>query len=58
MANHSLTTSPPRQRSYDLAQAARTKSDLLARTLARLNAHLASSLAATGEIKDHGRPGD
>ena len=57
MANLSLTTSPPRQRSYDSAQAARRESGL-ARAIESLNLHLASSLAATGEVHDHSRSGD
>ena len=57
MANLSLTTSPPKQRPYHSAQTGRTESGL-ARAIESLNAHLASSLAATGEIKDHSRPGD
>lgn len=58
MANLSLTTSSPRQRPYDAAQATGTASDLLARTLKRLNAHLAASLAATGKVRHHGRLDD
>lgn len=54
MANLSLTTSPPRRRSYDAARAAANESGL-ARAIESLNAHLASSLAATGEVRDHGR---
>ena len=57
MVSLSLTTSSPKQRPYDSARTGRTESGL-ARAIESLNAHLASSLAASGEIKDHSRPGD
>ena len=57
MASLSLTTSSAKQRPYDSARTGRTESGL-ARAIESLNAHLASSLAASGEIKDHSRPGD
>ena len=57
MANLSLTTSPPRQRSYDAASAAPSESGL-ARAIESLNAHLASSLEATGKVRHHSASGD
>ena len=54
MADHSLTTSPPRQRFDDSARIARTESDLV-RAIEMLNVHLASSLVATGKVHHHRR---
>ena len=54
MADLSLTTSPPRQRSDDSARIARTESGL-ARAIEILNVHLASSLVATGKVHHHSR---
>lgn len=56
MANLSLTTSPARPRSDDSTHTTRVK-NALARTIESLNVHLASSLAATGEVHDHSRSG-
>jgi hypothetical protein len=58
MANLSLTASSPSRRTVDPAPLAPNQSDLLARTLERLNEHLATSLAATAKVKDNSRPSD
>ncbi len=54
MANLSLTISPPRRRLDDSTPAERSEGGL-ARAIESLNVHLASSLAATGKVYDHGR---
>ena len=56
MVDLALTTPSPRRRPYDTAQAAQVKGNRLSQMLTRLNAHLASSLAASAEVKAHGRP--